>query len=117
MAKYFIVPRFDIAMELEAETPEDAMCDFAFNMESDMNTYFRAVDASTYEGVLLEATKLHYLEWAKEKIREDFEDESAVPEEDVADVAESAWDYYCDENGTEYECIELAVAEYAKEKE
>lgn len=41
--KYIIVPKEYIAECVDAECPDDAMAMFAAQMDSDMNTYFRAV--------------------------------------------------------------------------
>lgn len=50
--KYFIVPATSIAGEVEAETREDAMVDFAATMDLDMNAYFRAVTKEEMEKAL-----------------------------------------------------------------
>jgi len=47
--KYFIVPATSIAGEVEAETREDAMVDFAAAMDLDMNAYFKAVTKEEME--------------------------------------------------------------------
>lgn len=47
--KYFIVPATSVAGEVEAESREDAMVDFAATMDLDMNAYFKAVTKEEME--------------------------------------------------------------------
>lgn len=43
--EYYIVPRSEIATIIKAETKEEALVEFATNMELDMGTYFKAEEA------------------------------------------------------------------------
>ena len=64
----------------------------------------------TYEE-LSEANTEFVTNWMKKKLIEDFD----VPE-DIADYyAAVAYEYYCREKGTEYECVELAYDDYCEE--
>ena len=114
MGKYLIVPKLE-TIEIEASNEEDAICRFAAQMDSDMHTYFRVEDPELYEGLLQEATKIQFLEWAQEVLEEDFEDDE-IPASDIPDLAEDAWDIYCEGDGyTKYESIEEAVRKYRSE--
>ena len=122
VTKYLIVPVLAEFTEVTADSPDDALCNFALVMDSDMHTFFRAVPADGYEGVLQEAKKKLFLQWAEEKIRSDFNknadcEEDMVKEEDIAGVANDAWWNYVDSRGTEYHCIEIAVDDYLEEED
>lgn len=111
MEKYYIIPHsLTPVFEIEANSPEEAMEEFAIQMDLDMNAYFKAVDAYGINSVELNESKRQYINWAMEVLSDDFE----VEDEDVArDAAEWAWDKYTDGDGyTEYECIEMAVDEF-----
>ena len=49
MGKYYIVPQENQAYELNAVNSNDAMASFAAAMESDMNTYFKALNEKEYK--------------------------------------------------------------------
>lgn len=111
MTKYYIIPHSMVPVfEVEANSPEEAMEKFAFEMDSDMNAYFKAVDDSGKAGAELDESRRKYVEWAKEEIMSEWEcDDSDLAEE----IADWAFELYLDGDGhTEYECIELAVEEY-----
>lgn len=46
---YKIIPLYPAAAVIDAESPEAAMDGFAWAMDSDMNTYFKAVPATEIE--------------------------------------------------------------------
>ena len=46
---YKIIPVSQVADIVDAESPESALEDFAFAMDSDMNRYFKAVPATDKE--------------------------------------------------------------------
>lgn len=46
--KFYIIPKNEVAMEIHSVNADDAMSCFAFAMDSDMNTYFRAVTEEEY---------------------------------------------------------------------
>lgn len=114
MSKYLIVPKLE-TIEIEAKDKEDAMKKFAEQMDGSskyFSKYFRVEDPKNYEGLLLEASKIQFIEWARDVLEEDFAYEE-IPEEDIPDIAENAWAIYTRGNGqTEYESIEEAVSEY-----
>lgn len=110
--KYYIIPNSDIAAEIDAENKEDAIEEFAATMDSDMNAYFRVVTEEEYKTDILrrnwDGYKTTVLDFMEQVAIDDFD----VPEEDARDVAERGFDIYSDEQGTEYECIEIAVEKY-----
>lgn len=109
MSKYLIVPKLE-TIEIEARDKEEALNKFEAEMGA-INKYFRVEDPKRYEGLLLEASKIQFIDWAHDVIEEDFDEE--IPEEDIPDIAENAWAIYTRGNGqTEYESIEEAVSEY-----
>lgn len=53
MKKYYVLPKYTIAEEIESETAEEAVIDFATRIDTDMNQYFKAsekVMEETWEG-------------------------------------------------------------------
>lgn len=122
--KYFIIPKDDVAMEIHSANPEDAMSCFAWAMDSDMNTYFRAVTEEEYEEIkdkkLWEARKKTQVDFYIDELEDNFD----IPEEDIPEVAERAYECYCKsgspgygwaEGLTEYEALEMAVDEWEEE--
>lgn len=109
--KYVIIPLRDYVSEpVEAENREDALVDFASKMNTDMSIYFRAVPEDELENTLererREAHEEFVIDWMKKVLIEDFD---IKDEWKARDLAEWAYDRYCDGNGeTEYECIEWA---------
>ena len=47
--KYYIIPDIEVACEISAEDKGEAMALFAANMDSDMNSYFKAVTMDELE--------------------------------------------------------------------
>ena len=47
--RYYIVPKEGIVAESVTESPEEAIINFATIMDTDMNTYFKAVPANEYD--------------------------------------------------------------------
>ena len=122
--KYYIIPKEEIAMEIEDANVKnniDAMQHFANYMSLDMNDYFKAVTEEEYirikEDRDFEEHHRQFVDWAKEVIEEDFW-EYEFDEENIADLAEDAWDINCSGKGyTQYECIEAAIEELREEDE
>lgn len=111
MKKYYIIPHSMVPVfEVEANSPEEAMSEFALQMDLDMNAYFKAVDDIGRSEAELDESRRKYVEWAKDEIETEWEcDDSDLAEE----IADRAFDIYTEGDGyTEYECIELAVNEY-----
>lgn len=125
MTKYYIIPVNDIVMEVEGNDKYEAMDEFAFKMDLDMNAYFRAVTEEEYAEIV--ATKMvDYSEnmkinfWRDEFLSDPgyygFKCEEA--ESAVDDVVEMAYEIYCQGDGhTEYEALELAAEEYLQNKQ
>ena len=117
MGKYYIVPQENQAYELNAVNSNDAMASFAAAMESDMNTYFKALNEEEYKRYVEEhsdyaAHARHVTAFMRDKLIEDF----GVSDEDADDISESAYDRYCEGKGeTEYECIIWAYEEFCGE--
>lgn len=49
MTEYVIVPRNEVAAEINATSPSDAMINFAWQMDTDMSTYFMAIPKDEYK--------------------------------------------------------------------
>lgn len=58
MTEYYIIPQtlYEVAT-IDADNSTEAMGDFAFNMDLDMNTYFRAVMRDEYDKYVEELEK------------------------------------------------------------
>lgn len=116
---YYIVPRNNIAMELNAENTNDAMSLFALKMDSDMNAYFKAMTKEEYEEAKLnktvEDTKANITEFMINELTSQFDLEQNIAE----DIAENAYEKYVSskENMTQYDCIEKAYAEWLNSTE
>ena len=50
--KYLIIPKNEVAMEINAKNKEDAIAAFAALMDYDMNTYFQVVTEDEYDEYL-----------------------------------------------------------------
>ena len=122
--KYYIIPTCDIATEVDAKDMYDAMDTFALTMDFDMNTYFRAVTEEEYEEIkdkkLWEARKKTQVDFYIDELEDNFD----VPEDQIPEVAERAYECYCKsgspgygwaEGLTEYEALEMAVNEWEEE--
>lgn len=107
--KYFIIPQNDITMEIYAETPEQALEDFAWDMDSDMNAYFKAVTEEEYELIQKEKQYVAYreqelefrIEDAKNHVEDLYEGRVTLTEEEYIDIAKEfieRYDCNCDEN-------------------
>ena len=137
--KYYIIPKVDIAMEINADimncnNKADAMTIFAINMDSDMNQYFKAVTEGEYKQLQEEKRYKAYKEQELEFRTEDakahmydsieyyIEDEDAakvfldsVPEEDYEYIAERFIDRY-DCNGSENDLFDWLIEEYVSDR-
>lgn len=108
--RYVIVPKLEFVSEpIKAKSAEEAMENFATAMDTDMNLYFSAI---------LESELAEYQEAIMSRMRDEqvtrfmqneFMSEYGLPENDAKELAEAAYERYCEGNGeTEYECIEWA---------
>lgn len=115
---FYIIPNASIAAEIEANSAEDAMVNFATNMDMDMNAYFRAVTPEEYAKITLETRYANYESHIKDFMKGELMDPNKFGVEDEAtasDLAAEAYDLYSQGDGqTEYECIEEVYAEYAR---
>ena len=124
--KYFIIPKDDIAFIVHSGNAEDAMSCFATVMDLDMNTYFRAVTEEEYEEIKVkrnaDAAKQNQIDFYIDELEHHFD----IPEKDIKDIAERAYECYCKsgspgygwaEGLTEYEALEMAVEEYEKKED
>ena len=109
--KYYIIPNEMIAMTVEADSRDEAMSDFAWRMNSDMNEYFRAVT----EDERFEASHQQFIDFAIDLIM----DEDNEYDDDVAsEIAESAWDIHVEGkyDYTDWDCVQAAIEEYDKRR-
>lgn len=123
MSKFYIIPKANWEDTIEANSAEEAIVNFATSMDMDMNIYFDAVSEEDYYVYKLKRDiaeqKRQYLEFATDILESDF-DELEANDEEIKEIAQSAYEFYCGikkggEGYTEYECIELAVDEWEKE--
>lgn len=117
--KYYIIPKDEIVMEVLSDSANDAMSIFAWKMDSDMNTYFRAVTEEEYANIKrerdLKGAHDQFIDWAHDVLQEDFDDYE-FDEKTIDDLADDAWDINCEGDGyTEYECIQEAVDRYRED--
>lgn len=124
MTKYYIIPKDEIALEINmpcVDTPEKAMMVFANNMSMDMNEYFVAVTEKGYEEYKAEqravAAREAKIEFYEYELSKNFD----VEEKDITDIAEKAYEIYCNAGSypycdveTEYDALTKAVDEFEK---
>lgn len=122
--KYFIIPQNDITMEIYAETPEQALEGFAWDMDSDMNAYFKAVTEKEYELIQKEKQLATYrkqelefrIEDAKNHVEDLYEGRVKLTEEEYKDIAiEFIEEYDC--NRDENSLFEWIIEGYVDERE
>ena len=119
MKKYYIIPVEDVMAKIFAESPKQAIEGFVWNMNDDMNLYFKAVTEDEYLAWKhekdFEAHSRFVTDFMEDVARDDFD----IPDEDARDVAEMAYEKYCDPDYplTEYGAVELAAEEYWEDKE
>lgn len=122
--KYLIIPKDDVAFVVHSGNAEDAMSCFAWAMDSDMNAYFRAVTEEEYEEIkeekLWEASKKTQVDFYIEELEDNFD----VPEDQIPDVADNAYEIYCNAGHypysdveTEYDALNKAYDEWCDENE
>ena len=115
--KYYIIPKFDFETTLEATDKEDALAKFAASGDaSDLNQYLQVVTEEELEEIReAMSDKAAHDRFVTAFMKYELIDNYDVPEEDAQDVAEDAYEIYCQGDGqTQYECIEEAYAEYKK---
>lgn len=117
--KYYIIPNTEIAMTVEADSRDEAMSDFAWRMNSDMNEYFRAVTEDEYIRKTMndrfEASHQQFIDFAIDLIM----DEDNEYDDDVtSEIAESAWDIHVEGkfDYTDYDCVQAAIEEYERRR-
>lgn len=121
--KYYIIPNCDIVDEIEADDAKEALVNFATHMDLDMGTYFRAVTEEEYnEMCFKKAERQKQIDFFVAELEENYD----IPEEDIEDVAERAFECYCKsgspgygwaEGLSEYDALEMAVDEYMNEED
>ena len=115
--KYYIIPDIEVACEISAEDKDEAMALFAANMDSDMNSYFKAVTMDELEIIrkdrMSKAHKTFVKAWMSLTLQTDFD----MNEKDADNLATVCYDTYCQGDGlTEYEAVEKTY-EFTKEEE
>jgi len=120
--KYYIIPKVDIAMEINADimncnNKADAMTIFAINMDSDMNQYFKAVTEEEYENMKNDKDFGTYKRTVIDFMRDVALDNFYIPEADANDVAYDAYEKFCEgkESLTQYECVNIVCNQYWEE--
>ncbi len=117
MTKFYIVP-VEQEITIKGNNKEDAICNFAVSMDTDMNTYFKALSEEEYEQYKEDRTdaaahERHVKAFMKNELIEQFE----VPEDEAEDIAIDAYDIYAKGDGkTEYECIDEAYENWLNER-
>ena len=116
--KYYIIPVNEIAFTVDAKDAADAMESFATHMDLDMNAYFKAVTEEEYERIMLkqrhDARKEDQIDFYLDELDEYYD---LVPKNMIHDIAERAYEIYCEGNGdTEYEALEKAIEEYEERR-
>ncbi len=108
--KYYIIPKREYMMEINADNKDDAIIKFATNMDTDMNIYFKVVTEEELEKIKEnESDSAAHARFVTKFMEDELLNSFDVPKEDAHDVAVDAYDIYCEGNGqTEYECIEEA---------
>ena len=119
MATYYIIPTGKYAAEIDAKDPEEALVQFATEMESDMGVYFKAVTKEELD----EITHKQFQEAEEESIKDFMINELmstlGYDENAAEEIADKAYDMYVSGkyDYTQYQCIEEAAAEYDRDKE
>lgn len=121
--KFYIIPNCDIVDEIEADDAKEALVNFATHMDLDMGAYFRAVTEEEYnEMCFKKAERQKQIDFFVAELEENYD----IPEEDIEDVAERAFECYCKsgsqgygwaEGLSEYDALEMAVDEYMNEED
>ena len=117
-----IIPKNLMVQELDATNKEEAVIKFAGKMDSDMNVYFTAVDASEFNQTILNLLPDEIIYAAHRKFVIDFMSNELVSsfglsQKAAKEYGEIAYDIYCEGDGkTEYECIEEAYERYKSSK-
>lgn len=98
--KYLIIPRNNVAMEINADimncnNKADAMVIFAINMDSDMGNYFQVVTEKEYAQMLKEDQLMAYrkqelefrIQDAKNHVEDLYEGKVTLTEEEYKEIA------------------------------
>lgn len=115
--KYYIIPDIEVVCEISAEDKGEAMALFAANMDSDMNSYFKAVTMDELEIIredrMSRAHKAFVKAWMSVTLQTDFD----MNEKDADNLATVCYDTYCQGDGlTEYEAVQQTY-EFTKKEE
>ncbi len=111
---FYIVPR-NQEIKISAPDADEAMANFAFTMDSDMNTYFVALSHEEYVKYLAEryeeGRKVFLTSFMYGELVSGFE----VPEDEAEKVAENAYQLYSKDGiKTEHDCIQEAYEEWCR---
>ena len=111
--KYFIIPKPEFQEEILADSKEDALIQFATNMEMDMNIFFHAVTEEELENIKIRSDYDAHDRVVKSFMADELASSFGLPDAEAVEVAEFAYEEYCKGDGrTEYQCIEDAYNEY-----
>ena len=114
---YYIIPRFNFETKIKGTDKEDAIARFAASADaSDLNLYLQVVTKEELDEIREEMSdSAAHARFVTAFMKKELINQFNVPEEDAQNIAEEAYDIYCDGFGqTEYECIEEAFTEYKK---
>ncbi len=118
MAKFYVVP-VEQEITVSGRNKEDAICNFATSMDTDMNVYFKVLSKEEYEQYKEARTDAAAHErFVKAFMKEELTEQFDVPEDEAEDVAVDAYDIYTKgDDKTEYDCIEEAYDNWLSEHE
>lgn len=111
--KYLIIPNNTLPMSIDANSKEDAMISFAAGMDTDMNTYFKAVTEEEYQNMRSDIRAKEHRAFVKDWMSGYLQSDFGMTEELACDWADRAYDIYCKgEDMTEPESVAKAYEEY-----
>ncbi len=114
--KYFIIPNNVLASTVEAGSKEAAMLDFAATMDSDMNSYFKAVTEEEYLNIKKDNQRNEHRQFVIDWMAGALESDFGMTEKSANDWAARAYEIYCEGDGlTEYAAVEKAHEEFVKD--
>lgn len=116
MQKYFIIPKKSFEEEIMAENADEAMCNFAFQMDTDMNNYFMAVTEEELKKIRWEEAtdSVGTIAFMMDEMMSQY----GIDEATAQAYAEEAFALYLKGNGeTQYECIEKIIKNHENDDE
>lgn len=113
--EYIIIPKDKKIGPFKASSKEEALHDFATIMDTNVSSYFEAVTEEELHTLIQEKNKKIHDQFVTDFMKGELINQFDLSEEDAEDVAENAYELYCEGNGeTEYECIEEAYRDFTE---